>query len=87
MIGKPPGTRVWLAVGVTDMRKSFDGLAAMVQPALAQDPFTGHILCSGSGAMIASSCCGAPVMACFYQSNVWMWVALCGHREVLGVCI
>ena len=26
MIGLPPGTRVWLAAGITDMKKSFDVL-------------------------------------------------------------
>lgn len=30
----PMGTQVWLAAGVTDMRKSFDGLAALVQQSL-----------------------------------------------------
>ena len=29
--------------GVTDMRKGFDGLAALVQTALADDPFSGHL--------------------------------------------
>lgn len=29
MIGLPAGTRVWLAAGHTDMRKGFDGLAAV----------------------------------------------------------
>ncbi|MDO8252828.1 MAG: IS66 family insertion sequence element accessory protein TnpB [Rhodoferax sp.] len=43
MIGLPAGTRVWLAAGLTDMRRGFDGLAALVQSALAQDPFSGHV--------------------------------------------
>ena len=43
MIGPPPGTRVWMASGVTDMRKSFDGLSALVQEALEHDPFGGHV--------------------------------------------
>lgn len=43
MIGPPPGTRVWLAAGVTDLRKGFDGLSALVQEALHADPFNGHI--------------------------------------------
>lgn len=30
MIGPPSGVRVYLAAGVTDMRKGFDGLAALV---------------------------------------------------------
>jgi transposase len=43
MIGLPSGTRVWLAAGVTDMRKGMDGLAALVQTTLAENPFSGHI--------------------------------------------
>jgi len=43
MIGLPTGTRVWLAAGLTDMRRGFDGLAASVQSALTQDPFSGHV--------------------------------------------
>ena len=29
MIGLPAGTRIWLAAGVTDMRKGFDSLAML----------------------------------------------------------
>jgi transposase len=43
MIGLPAGTRVWLAAGVTDMRKGMDGLAALVQTTLTADPFCGHL--------------------------------------------
>ena len=45
MLGPPPGTRVFLACGVTDMRKGFDGLAALVQAVLAQDPYSGAMFC------------------------------------------
>ena len=45
MLGPPPGTRVFLACGVTDMRKGFDGLAAQVQTVLAQDPYGGALFC------------------------------------------
>lgn len=43
MIALPPNSRVWLAAGTTDMRKGFDGLAALVQTQLAEDPFSGHL--------------------------------------------
>ena len=43
MIGLPAGTKVWLACGVTDMRKGFDGLAALVQLSLREDPFSGQL--------------------------------------------
>jgi transposase len=43
MIGLPAGTRIWIAAGFTDMRSGFNGLAAKVQTALAEDPFSGHV--------------------------------------------
>jgi len=43
MIGLPAGTQIWLAAGMTDMRRGFDGLAAIAQEHLAADPFSGHI--------------------------------------------
>ncbi len=43
MITPPLGHRVWLAGGATDMRKGFDGLAALVQEKLRHDPFGGQI--------------------------------------------
>ena len=43
MIGLPANTRVWIVAGHTDMRKGFDGLAAMVQTTLAANPFCGHV--------------------------------------------
>ena len=43
MITPPAGVRVWLAAGVTDMRKGFDGLSALVQTQLSEDPFSGHL--------------------------------------------
>jgi transposase len=39
----PVGVRVYVACGVTDMRKGFDGLAALVQTALALDPYSGAL--------------------------------------------
>ena len=43
MIGLPANTRVWLVAGHTDLRRGFDGLAAMVHTALADNPFSGHV--------------------------------------------
>jgi hypothetical protein len=34
MIGLPAGTRIWIAAGVTDLRRGFKGLSGMVQTAL-----------------------------------------------------
>ena len=43
MIGPPAGVRVYLACGVTDMRKGMIGLAMLVQQVLADDPFSGAL--------------------------------------------
>ena len=43
MISPPAGVRIWLAAGMTDMRKGFDGLTALVQMQLSEDPFSGHV--------------------------------------------
>jgi transposase len=43
MLALHAGVRVHLALGATDMRKGFDGLAAQVQTVLKADPFSGHL--------------------------------------------
>ena len=43
MIGPGTGVRVYLACGVTDMRKSITGLAALVQVGLRQEPAGGVV--------------------------------------------
>jgi len=43
MIGLPANTRIWIAAGVTDMRRGFTGLSAQVQMALEQQPLSGHV--------------------------------------------
>ena len=43
MLTISPHTRVFLALGATDMRKSFDTLAAVVREKLDGDPLSGHV--------------------------------------------
>ena len=43
MLSLPPTVRIWLAAGPVDLRKSFDGLAAMVREGLRGDPLSGDI--------------------------------------------
>ena len=38
-----PAGQLWIVAGHTDMRKGFDGLAAVAQSALAANPFNGHV--------------------------------------------
>lgn len=44
MISLPSGTHIWLVAGVTDMRKSFNGLGELVQHALDENPFSDGLL-------------------------------------------
>jgi transposase len=43
MIPQPTSTRIFLACGVTDMRKGFDGLAVLVQRVLREKPYSGAL--------------------------------------------
>ncbi len=43
MMGLPAGTRIWLVAGHTDMRNSFQGLAAKVEATLRENPLSGHV--------------------------------------------
>jgi transposase len=43
MIGIPSAARIWVSCGVTDLRNGFDGLAALIQTQLAEDPFSGQL--------------------------------------------
>jgi transposase len=43
MFGLSPAVRVYLATEPADMRKSFDGLAALAQGVLGLDPLSGHL--------------------------------------------
>ena len=43
MMHLPASVRVYLCVAACDMRKSFDGLQAMVTQAMQLDPFAGHL--------------------------------------------
>jgi transposase len=43
LIALAPSVRIYLACGVTDMRKGMTGLAMLVQQGLSADPFDGAI--------------------------------------------
>ena len=43
MFGFGPATRIYVATGVTDMRKSFNGLYGLVRDTLGCDPTSGHV--------------------------------------------
>lgn len=44
MLSLPYGVRIFVALDPVDMRKSFDGLAALVQHRLGLDPLSGNLV-------------------------------------------
>jgi transposase len=43
VISLPSSTSIWIAAGVTDMRRGFTGLSAVAQTVLEQNPYSGHV--------------------------------------------
>ena len=64
MIGPGTGVRVYLACGVTDMRKGIEGLAALTQDVLRQKPTL--------GAVFAFRGCRADRLKLLYWVSHWI---------------
>jgi transposase len=79
MIPALAGPGVWLATGFTDMRKGFDGLAALVQDQLRRDPFCGQAFVFRGGKVASSRCCGGMVRASVCLPSGLRRVALFGR--------
>ena len=62
MIGPGTGVRVYLACGVTDMRKGIEGLAALAQDQLRQKPAGGAVFafCGRRGRQVEALVLGWP---------------------------
>lgn len=43
MMALPSHTKIWIAAGVTDLRRGFTGLSALVQTKLEQNPLSGQV--------------------------------------------
>jgi transposase len=94
MIPVPSNTRVWLAAGVTDMRRGFNTLAAQAEQVLAEDPYSGHmfvfrgrrgdllkiILLSGHCCAIPCRAAGGTVRGPACSPNDWNGAGLSGLR-------
>ena len=44
MFGLGPATKVYVALGATDLRKDFDGLYGLARDALGLNPLSGHLV-------------------------------------------
>ena len=79
MIPVPANTRVWLAAGVTDMRKGFTALAAQAEALLKQDPFAGHLFVfRGRRGDLAKVCSWDGQGACMFLKRLAPGAGLAG---------
>ena len=69
MIHLPASVRVYLCLTACDMRKSFDGLHALVREHLELDASADTCLCSPAGVEIASRFCIGTVTDSRYGAN------------------
>ena len=67
MIAPPEETRIWIAAGITDMRRSVIGLSAQVQTGLysrhlrrSGDDTQGYSRANPPGSLVDSGCSGTP---------------------------
>ena len=85
MIELRTGTKIWLAAGVTDMRRGFDGLSAQVQTVLEQQPFSGHVFVFRGRRGDIVKLLWFDETACVCSPSVWRRAALSGHKLLKGL--
>ena len=66
-IAPPTNTQIWIAAGVTDMRRGFTGLSALVQTALEQVYSAGKILTRDVGGTSGTRAFADAVIAAMYS--------------------
>jgi len=81
MIPVPMQARIWLAAGVTDMRKGFNGLSALAEKVLKQDPYSGHLSFFAVAGVIWSKSSGGMVRAHVCSPSGWRKAVLCGPQR------
>ena len=86
MISPPANTQIWIAAGVTDMRRGFTGLSALVQTALEQAPLSGHVFAfrGRRGDLIKLLWFDGDAFVCFRRSS--SGDDLCGRRQTVVRC-
>jgi hypothetical protein len=81
MLEMRTGTRIWIAAGVTDMRRGFPGLSAQVQTILKQQPFYGHVFVFAVVAATRSRFYGPMKTAHACLRSDWSADALSGRKR------
>lgn len=67
MLTIPPSVKIYLATTPTDMRRSFDGLAAITKDVIGQDPMSGHLF------VFRNKRGDRVKVLCWDRSGYWLW--------------
>lgn len=68
-----PDQQTYIVTGYTDLRRSIDGLATIVQAQLQLDPYSTALFCSAADDVTASrDCSGKVTDFCFYTKGSTM---------------
>ncbi|MGG8287863.1 IS66 family insertion sequence element accessory protein TnpB [Klebsiella sp. 141196] len=88
MISLPSGARIWLVAGITDMRKSFNGLGEQIQHILDENPFTGHLFIfrgrrGDTVKLLWSDADGLCLFTKRLEDGRFIWPAVCGGKVAI----
>ena len=82
MFGLGPATKVYLALGATDMRKGFEGLYGLVRDRLMCEPISGHLFlfCNARRNRLKIQFFTGTQLVCGFVQNVSSEVGSAGRR-------
>lgn len=66
MLSLSSRTRVFAALGATDMRKSYDTLAELVRRVIGEDPLSGDVF------VFCNKACNRIKLLCFERGGYWL---------------
>jgi len=81
VISLPSNTNIWIAAGITDMRRGFTGLSAAAQTVLEQNPYSGHVFVFRGKRGDLVKFCGGMATASVCLPSVWSAGASSGRRR------
>lgn len=80
MIVLPSNTQIWIAAGVTDLRRGVMGLSVLVQSKLEQSPMSGQVFVFRGRRGDLISFCGSMATGYVCFPSVWREGSLSGRR-------
>jgi hypothetical protein len=83
VFGIGPATRIYLAVGATDMRKGFNGLHGLVRDRLQPEPRSDHLFYSATNRGIGLKYYSGMATDFGFARNGWSGVASAGRKRRL----